>query len=150
MLQKDKQQRDLPSNKFIRVAIDILSYSSRLEHFISVTLKPFNLTLPQFNVLCVLTSHHPKPIVLKKLTEAMIDKSSNTSRLVDKLVEKNCVARQPDSTDRRIIHISITETGLTLTNQASESLSMELESRLSKSENEEPQQLIGEAMILRG
>lgn len=147
---KDKQQNKLLSNKFISIAINILSISSRLEHFITVILKAFNLTLPQFNALWVLASHYPDPIPLNKLTESMIDKSSNTSRLVDKLVEKNLALRQVASHDRRVIHLSITETGLMLASQASELLESSLEKRISPSEKNETEDLIQSLKILRG
>ena len=97
---------------FINVAINILSLSSRVEHILSVPLKKLGLTLPQFNTLRILASEFPEPIVLNKLTEKMIDKSSNTSRLVDKLVDKKFAIRQSSKVDRRLIHIFITENGL--------------------------------------
>lgn len=147
---KDKQQNDLFLNKFISVAINALSISSRLEHFITVILKKFNLTLPQFNALWVLVLHYPDPIPLNKLTESMIDKSSNTSRLVDKLVEKNLALRQVATHDRRVIHLSITETGLTLANQATGLLESSLAKRISPSEKNETEDLIQSLKILRG
>jgi DNA-binding MarR family transcriptional regulator len=150
MYYQDEQQRSQFSNKFISIATNVLSYSSRLENSISVALKPYNLTLPQFNALCVLTAHHPEPVVLKKITEGMIDKSSNTSRLVDKLVEKKLVERQLDLTDRRIVHVLLTETGFALTNQATESLATRLETVLSEVENEDLKKLIADLKILRG
>ena len=51
-------------------------------------LKPFGLTLPQYNVLRILRGQHPKPVRINDITERMMDKMSNASRLVDKLVLK--------------------------------------------------------------
>jgi DNA-binding MarR family transcriptional regulator len=127
---------NLRSEKLIDKVIGTLSISSRLEYFISVLLKEFNLTLPQFNALRVLAIHNPDCISLKILTENMIDKSSNTSRLVDKLEEKKLVIREHASNDLRTLHISITELGLNLNNRASEVLEAELEKYLSDKDNE--------------
>ncbi len=142
MYQKEEQQSHLLSKKIISVAINILSLSSRVEYAISVPLKKFSLTLPQFNTLIILAAQYPSPIVLKRLTNQMIDKSSNTSRLVDKLSEKNLVVRQVSTTDRRIIHVLITEKGLQLVDEASEILEMGLEKQLFTSEHKEMDELI--------
>ena len=119
-------QQGNPTVRFyMKIAINILSLSSRIEHTLSVPLKRFSLSLPQFNALRILASEYPNSIVLNKLTVKMIDKSSNTSRLVDKLVEKKLASRQTSAKDRRIIHILITELGLSLINEVSENLETE-------------------------
>ena len=146
----NKQQLDPLSNKFTRAAISILSFSSRLEYGMSGLLKPLSLTMPQFNALCVLASRHPEPTVLKNLTEQMIDKSSNTSRLVDKLAEKKLVIRQLTPTDKRIIHICLTEEGLNITNGISDTLETHLNERFSPDEQNNTAELVEALKILRG
>jgi DNA-binding MarR family transcriptional regulator len=42
----------------------------------------------------------------------MIDKSSNATRIVDKLVEKKMVSRSEDKSDRRLVNIRITDKGI--------------------------------------
>jgi DNA-binding MarR family transcriptional regulator len=46
----------------------------------------------------------------------MIDKSSNATRIVDKLVEKKLVSRSEDKSDRRVVNIKITDKGLKILN----------------------------------
>jgi DNA-binding MarR family transcriptional regulator len=147
---KNGLQKNPLTNKFIGAAVNILSFSSRLEHFMTVALKPFSLTLPQFNALCILAAHYPEPIVLKKMTEQMIDKSSNTSRLVDKLAEKKLALRKQTHDDRRVIHISMTDEGWLLVNQVSQKLETNLESRFAPHEKNETTELIEVLKILRG
>ncbi len=142
MYQKDKLQNNHTSIKLISVAINILSLSSRVEYAMSVMLKQFGLSLPQFNTLNVLTSHYPEPIILKQLTVKMIDKSSNTSRLVDRLEEKKLAFRQVSAIDRRVIHVSITEKGLKLVEEVSEKLELSLEQQLCSNDNKETEELI--------
>ncbi len=142
-IHQEKQQHiNGAPNFFINVAINILSLSSRVEHTLSVPLKKFGLTLPQFNTLRILASKFPEPIILNKLTEKMIDKSSNTSRLVDKLVDKKLAFRQPSKIDRRLIHIFITENGLRLVSEVSEILELTLEKQLCSKEKQDTEELI--------
>ncbi len=139
---KDEKQSTHTSIDFIGVAMNILSLSSRIDHSMSVILKKFSLTLPQFNTLHILGCHYPNAMVLKGLTERMIDKSSNTSRLVDRLEEKKMAVRQVSATDRRVMYVSITEKGLKLVDEVSEILESSLEKQLCSDENKETEELI--------
>lgn len=150
MNQKSKHQNNLSSNRFINAAVNILSLSSHLEYFMSVVLKPFRLTLQQFNALRILASHYPKPIVLKQLTEQMIDKSSNTSRLVDKLAEKKLAVRQYAPENGRIVQISMTDKGLELVGQVEETLEINLIAHFAPHEKNATEELITTLKILRG
>jgi DNA-binding MarR family transcriptional regulator len=76
--------------------------------------KPFGLTLPQFNILRILRGQHPRPATVALLIERMLDKTSNASRIVDKLEEKQLVTRQVCPANRRAVDICITEAGLAL------------------------------------
>lgn len=148
MNEKNKQKSSSFSNPFISTAINILSLSSRLEDFMSADVKKYNLTLPQFNVLYVLASHHNQSIPLNKLTEKMIDKSSNTSRLIDKLVEKKLVDKQSINDDRRVVHISVSEKGWVLINQVSEQLELNLGINMDTSRRNDIKKLIEELKII--
>ncbi|MEZ0539930.1 MarR family winged helix-turn-helix transcriptional regulator [Fibrella arboris] len=77
-------------------------------------LKPFDLTLPQYNVLRILRGQHPNPVRINDITERMLDKMSNASRLVDKLVLKKLVIRNECPSDRRAVDVLIAEKGLAL------------------------------------
>ena len=75
-------------------------------------LKPFDVTLPQYNVLRILRGQHPKPVKINDITERMLDKMSNASRLVDKLVQKDMAVRCESTSDRRAVDVSISQVGL--------------------------------------
>ncbi|MCX7636604.1 MAG: MarR family transcriptional regulator [Cyclobacteriaceae bacterium] len=77
-------------------------------------LKQFGLTPEQFNVLRILRGTHPQPVKLADITARMINRNSNASRLVDKLVKKNLAKRTVCKTSKRQVDISITEKGLRL------------------------------------
>lgn len=90
-------------------------------------LKPYKVSIQQFNILRILRGQHPKAVPLKMLTERMIDKMSNTSRLVEKLRAKGFVNREICSGNRRQVDISITESGLRFIEKISSIIDEEIE-----------------------
>lgn len=85
-------------------------------------LKPFEVSLQQFNVLRILRGQQGKPANLSTLNERMVTKMSNTTRLVDKLLAKGFVNRTVCPSNRRKVEIVITDSGLKALNQMDESL----------------------------
>jgi DNA-binding MarR family transcriptional regulator len=77
-------------------------------------LKTFGLTLPQYNILRILRGQFPNPATVNLLIDRMLDKSSNASRIVDRLLLKNLVTRRVCKKDRRSVDVTITEKGLEL------------------------------------
>jgi DNA-binding MarR family transcriptional regulator len=88
-------------------------YTTRIiEEIITGVLKPFDITIQQYNVLRILRGQKGKPANLSTIQERMIDRSSNTSRLVDKLIKKEWVERHVCEQNRRKVEIFITKKGL--------------------------------------
>ncbi len=77
-------------------------------------LRAYELTGEQFNVLRILRGQFPKPATVNLITERMLNKNSNASRLVEKLRTKNLIERAECPEDRRAVNILITEEGLEL------------------------------------
>jgi DNA-binding MarR family transcriptional regulator len=77
-------------------------------------LKPFKLTTSQFNVLRILRGQKGKPMSASAIQERMIHRTSNVTRIIEKLVEKNWVTRENKATNRRMIDVKLTEEGLQL------------------------------------
>lgn len=106
---------------FIKAAhisvIDLISTGNWVQDQIFEVLKPFNLSNPQFNVLRILRGQKGKPASLSCISDKMIHKMSNTTRLVDKLLEKGLVDRIICPENRRKVEITITENGLKLLEQ---------------------------------
>jgi DNA-binding MarR family transcriptional regulator len=82
-------------------------------------LKEHDLSEQQFNVLRILRGQKGKPAPLKLLTERMLDKMSNTSRLVDKMMAKELLERRICADNRRQVEIVLTEKGLKTCNMLS-------------------------------
>ncbi len=111
--------------------------------------KTYGLSAQQYNVLRILKGQFPKPGNVNLLRERMIDKESNTSRLVDKLVLKNYVTRKPNEDDRRQVDVYITDKGIALLEEISIYLNSE-HSVLSKISDKEMKQINDLLDKLRG
>ncbi|MDB5022693.1 MAG: MarR family transcriptional regulator [Mucilaginibacter sp.] len=71
-----------------------------------------NLTNQQFNVLRILRGQYPKAATVNLIKERMLDKMSDASRIVDRLVQKGLVSRCTNNKDRRAVDIQISDLGL--------------------------------------
>jgi len=91
--------------------INLAYTASQLKLKSNAALKQFELTVPQFNILRILKGMYPESGSVKELTNRMIDKNSNASRLVDKLLKKKWVERKSCPEDRRHVNVKITRTG---------------------------------------
>ncbi len=90
-------------------------------------LKPYNISIQQFNILRILKGQHPQPVALKLLTDRMIDRMSNTSRLVEKLKTKGYVEREICKDNRRQVDITITDKGISFLEKVSKLIDDEIE-----------------------
>ena len=97
-----------------KAEINIMFTSSWLYNRTAGRLKKHGITPEQFNVLRILRGSYPKPLMLSNVTCRMIDKSSNATRLVEKLRQKGYVKRELCETNRRQVDIVITDKGLAL------------------------------------
>jgi len=95
-----------------RTIIHFMLVNNKINETISQVLKPFDVSLQQFNVLRILRGQNGKPANLSTLNERMVTKMSNTTRLVDKLLLKGYVDRIVCPSNRRKVEISITKKGL--------------------------------------
>lgn len=112
-IEEEIKQQSL-SNEYYKLGINILYTGSWINLKQLNILKKFGISPQQYNVLKILKSQSPKPSTINLLIEGMIDKSSNASRLVEKLRIKGFVERDICPTNRRSVDIFITEKGLKL------------------------------------
>lgn len=101
-------------NAHQKAHINLLYTAGWLGQRQAAAFKCFGVTLPQFNILRILRGQHPKPATVNLLIERMLDKTSNASRIVDKLENKAYVTRTVCPCNRRAVDIRITEAGLEL------------------------------------
>jgi len=70
-----------------------------------------DITHQQFNILRILRGSHPKPLSTLQIRERMLDKMSDTSRIVDRLLIKGLVKKITCPADKRLVDVTITEKG---------------------------------------
>lgn len=92
--------------------------------------KKFGLSNQQYNVLRILRGAMPETLSLGMIKDRMLDRMSDTSRIVERLRKSGLVKRNTNSTDRRVAKISISEKGLALLQEmASEETNMDTVSK---------------------
>ena len=96
--------------------IRILTSGYKANEELSAMFKTHGISLPQFNVLRILRGRKGEAANLSTIQERMIHKMSNTTRLIDKLIEGGYVNRFVCEKNRRKIEIFITKKGLELLN----------------------------------
>lgn len=97
-----------------KLMLNISFTSSWLNSQFTSLLKPYGISPPQYNVLRILKGKYPDSYCNQDITQRMIDKSSNATRIVDKLIEKKLASRNENNSDRRLVNIMITKNGLEL------------------------------------
>lgn len=109
-IEKDIKQKSF-KNPYHKVAVNMMYTNGWLINKYSKILKPYNLTEQQFKVLKILRVCYPQPCTVNYIVEGMIDKMSNVSRLVDKLVTKKLVLKVKSNFDLRSVNIILTDKG---------------------------------------
>ena len=99
---------------YLRAFLNVMFTGVWLQQRMGQTLKPFDITEPQFNVMRILRGQHGEAMNLYEIQNRMIQKMSNVSRLIDKLVAKKLVTRKESKENRRRVDIAITQKGLDL------------------------------------
>lgn len=99
---------------FQKAVINLIFTANWLQHKNQGFFKAAGITIQQFNILRILKGQYPKSISATEIKSRMLDKNSDVSRLLDRLVAKNLVTRQVCLNDKRAADITITEDGLTI------------------------------------
>jgi DNA-binding MarR family transcriptional regulator len=97
-----------------KAVVNVMYTDGWLRGLLTDLLKPYDLTNQQYNVLRILRGSHPKPLSTSDIRSRMIDKMSDVSRIVDRLCKKEVVERTTCFTDKRLVDVFITESGLIL------------------------------------
>ncbi|ALW86561.1 transcriptional regulator [Hymenobacter sedentarius] len=117
---EDEIKQPIFRDEFQKAHINLLYTAGWLQLRQAAAFKPFGLTLPQFNILRILRGQHPLPATVALLIDRMLDKTSNASRIVDRLEEKQLVTRTVCPANRRAVDIRITKAGLDLLDRIEE------------------------------
>jgi DNA-binding MarR family transcriptional regulator len=108
----DEIQSSKFEDNYQKAVINIAYTDGWLKNTFNCHFEKHNLTQQQFNILRILRGQYPKPATVSPLKERMIDKMSDASRIVDRLVQKDMITRCTNNKDRRAVDIRISDKGL--------------------------------------
>lgn len=113
-IQEDIKQKRAFRNEHQKAVVNILFTYGWLQEKIRLSMEPFDITMQQYNVLRILRGSHPDPISTQEIRRRMLDKMSDVSRIVDRLIIKKLVEKRVCDTDKRLVDVTISDAGLTL------------------------------------
>ena len=93
----------------------VYTYNWMMEKM-KLRLDEYDLTMQQFNILRILRGAK-SPLSTMQIRERMLDKMSDTSRIVDRLIVKELVRKNICPRDKRLVDVVITDKGLDLLSQ---------------------------------
>jgi DNA-binding MarR family transcriptional regulator len=96
-----------------KAIINIRFTSNFLGNVQQNSMNQYDLTMPQFNILRILRGAG-EAINVNTVKDRMIEKSPNTTRLMDKLIDKGLIERIRCEKDRRVVYVKISENGLAI------------------------------------
>lgn len=94
--------------------LNVVFTANFLQGFVRDKLKPYGLTLQQYNVLRILRGRYPSCAYPTDIKEVMLDKNPDLTRLCDRMVLNGWITREIDEKNRRKMKVSITDKGLEL------------------------------------
>lgn len=100
-------------NEHVKALLNIKFTSNYLDNIGSALLKPFNISEQQYNILRILRGAN-NAISVNTVKDRMVQKSPNTTRLMDKLRDKGFIERVRCENDRRVVYVKISKKGLQL------------------------------------
>ena len=109
-IDKDIQQTRFANSRHKALINILYTYGWALERIKNV-LAEHDITHQQFNILRILRGSYPNPISTLQIRERMLDKMSDTSRIVDRLILKGLAQKTISPKDHRLVDVLITERG---------------------------------------
>jgi DNA-binding MarR family transcriptional regulator len=102
------------SDERFKAMINIKFTANWLNTIHNKSLEPYGLSLAQFNILRILRGAKGEVLSVTDVRDRMVERSPNTTRLMDKLIEKSLIERVRCEEDRRVVYVRIIEKGLHL------------------------------------
>ncbi|MFZ6014325.1 MAG: MarR family winged helix-turn-helix transcriptional regulator [Bacteroidota bacterium] len=112
-LEKDIKQKEFHSF-YHKAILNILYTQNYLVTIMADVFKDYDITRQQYNVLRILRGQYPGHASINLIKDRMIDKMSDTSRIVERLRLKGLIAREDGKSDKRSVEVTITHNGLDL------------------------------------
>jgi DNA-binding MarR family transcriptional regulator len=100
-------------NEFQKAGINLVYTYNWANEKMKGLFEQFDITAQQFNILRILRGAG-EPLSTMQIRQRMLDKMSDTSRIVDRLLKKDLVKKVTCKSDRRLVDVTITDKGLIL------------------------------------
>lgn len=113
---EDEIKQSAFSTEQSKLIVNLIYTSNRLKEKITARLKSNGLTMQQYNVLRIVRGAGDTGSTTSEIRERLLDKMSDASRMVDRLVSMDLLEKVRDKEDRRIVFIFLTAKGRTLVN----------------------------------
>ena len=115
-LEEEIQQRFFKTEQS-KLIVNLIYTSNRLRENITARLKENGITMQQYNVLRIVRGAGDTGSTTSEIRDRLLDKMSDASRMVNRLVDMNLLQKVRDRQDRRIVFVYLTEKGKKLINQ---------------------------------
>ena len=100
------------ADEYHKMTVNVVFTGHWLTGFLEQRASQENITLHQFNVLRILRGQHPDACTNAMIKERMLERKSDVSRIVDRLVSKGLVHRCKSDCDGRAVALTITDQGM--------------------------------------
>ncbi|MFT3845869.1 MAG: MarR family transcriptional regulator [Lacibacter sp.] len=110
-LEQDIQQKRSFRNDRHKAIVNLIYTHNWVLERLKDVLKEDGITPQQFNILRILRGSNG-PISTLQIRERMLDKMSDTSRIVDRLITKELATKTVSKYDKRLVDVLISEKGL--------------------------------------
>ena len=98
-------------NPYQKAAVNMIYTLSWMREKTKAIFDAEDVTPQQFNILRILRGSFPAPLSTLQIRERMLEKMSDTSRIVDRLIAKGLVKKITCKNDRRLVDVIITDKG---------------------------------------
>jgi DNA-binding MarR family transcriptional regulator len=112
-----KQTKPFP-RRSSEALLSVLRTAALLEHQLNEVLRPYGITELQYNVLRILRGAGPNGRCGREISERLVSKVPDVSRLLDRMESMQLLRRERDETDRRHVAARITPKGLRVLDEA--------------------------------
>jgi len=113
-MELEKEIQTKFENDYHKIVVNIIYTYGWMSNIIRKRIGKDEITIQQFNILRILRGQYPGAATINLLKERMLDKMSDASRIVERLVQKDLVTRTVNLKDRRAVDIVISDKGLEL------------------------------------
>jgi len=109
-IDKDIQQAKF-RNVYQKASINLIYTMGWMRERTKAIFDAEDITPQQFNILRILRGSFPQPLSTLQIRERMLEKMSDTSRIVDRLIAKGLVKKLTCKNDRRLVDVIISDKG---------------------------------------